>query len=107
VCVQEFYAENGQRYAIHESGHVVVARYLQLPAIFEKVSAQVVPVQFFFSTVQCSVVPLQVRCMLACEHPARQQQVSSTAVLCCLAQVVINVDSLDGVQPITHTLCCW
>jgi hypothetical protein len=40
VFGQEFYAEKHQRVAIHESGHVVIARYLQLPAVFEKVSSE-------------------------------------------------------------------
>jgi hypothetical protein len=44
VSAQEFYAEKGQRTAIHESGHTVIARYLQVPEVFEKVSAEVVPV---------------------------------------------------------------
>jgi hypothetical protein len=40
VCndMQEFYATKGQRTAIHECGHVVVGRYLQLPGKLTKVS---------------------------------------------------------------------
>jgi hypothetical protein len=47
--LQEFYAEGRQRTAIHESGHVVVARYLQLPGKLVEVGASALQQ----SSVQC------------------------------------------------------